>query len=378
MCQISTLLDKTGTLSSLSKSIDKLLIAKPKALTLLVSAGNEFTKEKLDSLLTSLDIPLSGGIFHKIIFKDQLLDKGSIIIAWDRDVIITNYKNIQNTDSIKDLIGSSRQSKDARNIGEYLLFIDGAVSKIEENLDALYKKNGFRATFAGGGAGHKSMESNPCIISNEGLLANAMQTVATNYKSRITTTHGFTKKSGPHLVTSSDRTKINTLNYEPIVSFYKKHNKEHGREELIHSDFEEFYTHYPVGIENLDGELMVRDPINTSKNHIEYIGNIPEYSRVHILEGSTKSIREKVDSDLSSQKLNNEKNVDATFIFSCVNRDDSDDNHNSKEIKMLNKHLNHSANIVGALSLGEIATNESRLLQLHSKTIVISQMLSES
>lgn len=150
MHQISTLLDETGTLASLSKSIDKLLIAKPKALTLLVSTGNKFSKENLDPLLTSLDIPISGGIFHKIIFKDQLLDKGSIIIAWDRDVIITNYKNIENTDSIEDLIGSTKRSKNAKNIGEYLLFIDGAVSKIEENLDALYKKNGFRSTFVGG------------------------------------------------------------------------------------------------------------------------------------------------------------------------------------------------------------------------------------
>jgi hypothetical protein len=378
MCQISALLDSTGTLTGLSKSIDKLLAAKPKALTLLVSSGNEFSKGMLDPILTNLDIPISGGIFHKIIFKDQLLDKGSILIAWDRDIIVTNYKNIQNTDSIKDLIGTSRQSKDARNIGEYLLFIDGAVSKVEENLDALYKKNGFRATFAGGGAGHKSMESSPCIISNEGLLTNAMQTVATNYKSRITTTHGFLKKSGPHLVTSSDRSKINTLNYEPIVSFYKKHIKEHGSNALKHADFEESYTFYPVGIENLDGELMVRDPIKASQDHIQYIGNIPEYSRVHILDGCAESIRKEVDSDLRSQKLNDEKNVDATFIFSCVNRDDGDKNNNSKEIKMLNKHLNHSTNIVGALSLGEIATNESRLLQLHSKTIVISQMLSDS
>lgn len=378
MHQISTLLDETGTLASLSKSIDKLLIAKPKALTLLVSTGNKFSKENLDPLLTSLDIPISGGIFHKIIFKDQLLDKGSIIIAWDRDVIITNYKNIENTDSIEDLIGSTKRSKNAKNIGEYLLFIDGAVSKIEENLDALYKKNGFRSTFVGGGAGHKSMNPSPCIISNEGLLANTMQTIATNYKSRITITHGFNKKSGPHLVTSSDKTKITALNYEPIVSFYKKHNQKFGGEALKKSNFDTYFTQYPVGIENLDGELMVREPIKSSKDHIEYIGNIPEYSRVHILEGSSDSIREKVNSELDLQKLKDEKNVDTTFIFSCVNRDDGDNNNGSKEIKMLNKHLNKSTNIVGALSLGEIATNESRILQLHSKSIVISQLLNES
>jgi len=378
MCQISVLLDNTGTASNLLKNINKLLETKPKALTLLVASGNGFSKEELDPLLTDLNIPVSGGIFHKIIFKEELLSKGSIVIAWYKDIIITNYKNIENTDSIKDLIGVTKQPKNTRNIGEYLLFIDGAVSRIEENLDALYKKNGFRATFAGGAAGMASMESSPCIISNDGLLSNAMQTIATNYKSRITTTHGFEKNSGPHLVTSSDKTKINTLNYEPIVPFYIIHNKENGINELKNTEFDSFFTHYPLGIENLDGEILVRDPIKSNKDSIEYIGNIPEYSRVHILNGTTDSIRDEVDKELYSLKLRDEKNVDACFIFSCVNRDDGDNKNNSKEIKMINQHLEGSENIIGALSLGEFATNEARLLQLHSKSIVISQLMNEA
>ena len=220
MNNISVTLESTGTIASLFKTIDRVLESEPKALTLLCAIGNDFSKETLDPLLTSLKIPVSGGLFHKIIHEDSLLDQGSIVIAWYKDVAVTNYKNIENRDALRELTGTtikSDQFQKATDIGEYLVFIDGAVPKLEENLDALYQKVGFRATFIGGGAGAASMEPLPCIISNDGLLKNTMQTIATNHKSKTTVTHGWEKQSGPHLVTSANRATIKTLNFEPIV-----------------------------------------------------------------------------------------------------------------------------------------------------------------
>ncbi len=375
MSDISTFLEKSGEIHDLLALIDHVLQTKPKALTIFAAAGNEFSKIKLDPILEGLDIPVSGGIFPKIIFKDQLLNKGSIVIAWQNEVTITNYKNIENTDTIKDLIGTSNKTENAKDIGEYLIFIDSPVPRFEENLDVLYKKIGFRATFAGGGASAMSLESTPCIMSNEGLLKNAMQTVSTNHKSKITTTHGWQKQSGPHLVTSSNKTAINTLNYEPIISFYKKHNTLFRDHNLKGTDFNDFFKEYSIGIENIDGELLIRLPIRYNDDSIEYIGNIPEYSKVHILTGTRDSARNEVDTELEELNLKDEE-TDATFIFSCVNRDDADSYGYSKEIRMLNKHLAGSKHVVGTLSVGEIATGKSRLLRLHNDSIVITRLRS--
>jgi len=375
MCAISTYLEKTGEIHHLVKTIDDVLKTKPKALTIFAATGNEFSKIILDPVLEGLDIPVSGGIFPKIIFKDQLLNKGSIVIAWQNEVTVTNYKNIENTDTIKDLIGVSNKPKNTKDMGEYLIFIDSAVPKLEDNLDVLYKKVGFRATFAGCGAGSNTLESTPCIISNEGLLKNAMQTVSTNHKSKITATHGWEKQSGPHLVTSSNKTTINTLNYESIITFYKKHNTIYRNHNLKSTDFSSFFSEYLIGIENIDGEILVRAPIKYNDKSIEYIGYIPEYSKVHILTGTEDSIRNEIDSELEALNLKDEK-ADATFIFSCSRRDDVDSYGYSKEIRMLNKHLTGSKNIVGALAMGEIATGESRLLHLHNKSIVITRLTS--
>ncbi len=377
MSNISVTLESTGTIPNLLKTIDKVLESEPKALTLLCAIGNEFSKETLDPLLTSLNMPVSGGLFHKIIHEDSLLDQGTIVIAWYKDVAVTNYKNIKNRDVLKELTGTtieSDQFQKATNIGEYLVFIDGAIPRLEENLDELYKKVGFRATFVGAGAGAASMESLPCIISNDGLLINTLQTIATNHKSKTTVTHGWKKQSGPHLVTSANRATIKALDFESIVPFYKKHNKIHGSSKLKNIMFSKFFTRYPIGIEKLDGEIIIRDPIKYTDDSIEYIGNIPEYSKIHILTGSVDSSREKIDEELEGLKLKDEKNIDTSFVFSCVNRDDIDGDGQSKEIKMLSKHLKGSKHIVGTLSLGEIATAESRLLHLHSKTIVISRL----
>jgi hypothetical protein len=204
-----------------------------------------------------------------------------------------------------------------------------------------------------------------------------MQTVATNHKSKITTTHGWQKQSGPHLVTSSYKTKIQTLNYEPIISFYKKHNTLFRDHNFKSTTFSSFFSEYPIGIENIDGELLVREPIRFTDDKIEFIGNIPEYSKVHILSGTEDSAREEVDKELEELKLKEESNTVATFIFSCAHRDDADHNGYSKEIRMLNKHLPHSESVVGALSIGEIATGASRLLHLHNKSIVISRLSGE-
>ena len=373
MCNISVSLEKSGTISNLYTEIDEILEKKPTALTLLISSGNGFTKELLDPLLTNLKIPVSGGIFHKIIFKDSLLDKGTILIAWHNEVAITNYKNIENIHSLRDLVGIS--SNPSVQGGKHLVFVDGAVSKLEESLDALYKKNGFQATFAGGGAGSEELGPSPCIVSNEGLLINTMQTLATNYKSNTTVTHGLKKESGPHLVTTSNRTCVETLNYEPIVPFYENHNTEYGKQDQKSQNFSDFFKYYPIGIENLDGDILVRDPIKFSKKSIKYCGNIPEYSKVHILGGTTQSIRNEVDNELYSLKLKDEENIDATFIFSCAHRDDTDEDGLSKEVAMLHQHLGGSKHVFGVLALGEIATSESKLLQLHSKTIVITRLV---
>lgn len=374
MSNISATLEKTGTLFLLKKRVEEVLKSKPKALTLLISAGNEFTSSKLDPLLTSLKIPVSGGIFHKIIFGEDLLDRGSVIIAWYKDVTVTNYKNIENTHSIKDLVGTTSQTENLKDIGEYLIFIDGAVSRLEENLDALYKVNGFRATFAGGGAGLVSLKSSPCIISNEGLLKNVMQTIGVHHKLETTITHGWEKQSGPHLVTSSKRTSLKTINYESVVPFYKNHSDEFNLENFKSDIFENYYMEYPIGIENLDGDLLLRSPLRKTEESIEFGGNIPEYSKVHIFGGTKDSARKKIDKELEDLNLKDEENIDATFIFSCVHRDDADESSCSKEVKMLSKHLTSSKNIVGALTLAEIATSRSRLLQLHNKTIVISRL----
>jgi hypothetical protein len=377
MSNISATLEKTGTVQNLLNTIDEVLKTEPKALTIFAADGNNFTKPILDPILMSLAVPVSGAIFPKIIFKDELLDKGSIVIAWYNDIAITNYKNIENTDTIKDLVGISSQSQNQKDIGEYLIFIDGAVPKLEDNLDVLYKKIGFRATFAGGGAGSLSSGSIPCIFSNDGLLGNAMQTVATNHKSKVTTTHGWQKQSGPHLVTSSNKSNLKTINYEPAIPFYKKHNALFRDHNLKDTAFSSFFNEYPLGIENLDGELLVREPIRYTEDSIEYIGNIPEYSKIHMLTGTKDSSREEVDKELKSIKLNEEKNTDATFIFSCALRDDADQNGASKEIKMLNKHLASSKHVIGSLAMGEIATGPSRLLHLHNKSIVITRLSGE-
>ena len=373
MSDISAFLEKTGKIHNLVKTIDEVLKTKPKALTIFAAIGNEFTKKELDPALKSLNIPVSGGVFPKIIFKDQLLDRGSIIIAWQNEITITNYKNIENIDTIKDLIGTSNKVKKPNDTGEYLIFIDSAVPNFEENLDVLYKKIGFRATFTGGGAGPKPLKSTPCIISNEGLLKNAMQTVSTNHKFKVTATHGWQKKSGPHLVTSSHNTTIKTLNYEPIIKFYKKHNTLFGNHNLKGTDFSSFFSRYPIGIENIDGELFVREPIKYTDDGIEFVGTIPEYSKVHILTGTKDSARNEVDMELKELNLKNEE-ADATFIFSCINRDDIDSYGYSKEIRMLNKHLTRSKHVVGTLCIGEIATGKSRLLHLHNKSIVITRL----
>jgi hypothetical protein len=376
MNNISAVLEKTGSIQNLVKTIDEVLKTKPKALTIFAATGNEFTSEELDPFLVGLDTPVSGGIFPKIIYKDLLLDKGSIVIAWQNEVTITNYKNIENTDSIKDLIGSSNKTEDLKDIGEYLIFIDSSVPTFEENLDVLYKKVGFRATFAGGGAGSSCLQSTPCIITNEGLLKFAMQTVSTNHKSKITATHGWKKQSGPHLVTSSNRTKINTLNYEPVIELYKKHDTLFRDHNLKAMDFSTYFNEYPIGIENIDGEILIREPIKYSDDSIEYIGNIPEYSKIHIMTGTGDSARNEVDLELENLDLKDDKS-DATFVFVCTHRDDLDNFGDSKETKMLNKHLSNAKNLIGVHTIGEIATGDSRLLHLHTKSIVITQLTGE-
>ena len=367
--------DEIGTLDSIHQSLQSAIKKGAKALTLLLPFGNNLSREVLDPVLQAVAIPLSGGLFPKIIFQNQILDQGMLLIAWQNDITITNYKNIECVDRVKDLVGITIPQERSNTLGEYLVFLDGTVPKLEETIDMLYKKNGFRAKFVGGGAGPISMEALPCIITNEGLLSNTMQVVATNLPSKITVTHGWRKKSGPYLVTSTKNRTIKTLNYKPIVQILKNF-VEQDNDTSTYNDNELLasFNCYPLGLENLDGDILIRNPVAFNDNEIDYFGNIPEYSKVHIMQGSSASLRKQIDIDLEEANIKTEKKVQAGFIFSTICRDDSDTSGKSEELKVINNHLSSAKHIMGALTLGSIATNKSGLLQLHNKSIVISQV----
>ena len=57
MPNISTYLEKTGEIHNLVKTLDKVLMTKPKALTILAATDNGFLKTTLDPILRKLDIP---------------------------------------------------------------------------------------------------------------------------------------------------------------------------------------------------------------------------------------------------------------------------------------------------------------------------------
>jgi len=341
-----------------------------RSIMVMACDGNDYDTEALDSVLTRIAKPLFGGIFPSIIYNDKKYDKGFILVGYDQPVYPILIENMSKPDYDFDSVFASRIEM-VMDLKTIFVFVDGFAQHIGPLINSVFTYFGLEFNYIGGGAGSLSLQQKPCVITNKGLLQDCVIMAGIDKSSSIGVQHGWTSIAGAFEVTKSSGNIIYELDHIPAFDVYKKNVENHCGRIIGKHNFFDLAKAYPFGINKLDAEKIVRDPIALGKNNeIVCVGEIEKGTFVDILNGNKeslisaagKAIQSAMDESLSPAQ-------DFVFFIDCISRVLYLEDDFKEEIsEVYNK---TKLPMIGALTIGEIANSGKDYLEFHNKTSVV-------
>lgn len=370
--------DETGTADALFKSIDKAIANGAQALMILACDNNHFSPAQLDNKLQSLPVPIFGGIFPQILRGPFTYTTGSLVCALNTSVVVDYIHDLSKANADNEFYTTQAEQIRTNHLNRstLLVTIDGLSKRISTLLDSLYEVFGTDYKYIGGGAGSLSFQQKPCIFSNDGLLSDCAQIASITLNAHIGIEHGWQKFSGPFLVTGAYENIITTLDYRPARQVYKEIVEADCGQTLSDDNFFEIAKAYPLGIERLDADIVVRDPLTCEGDNIVCVGEVPANHTVYLLKGNAKNLlaasQRVVKDALTPPDLITPDFSGPALFFDCISRVLFLEKRFNEELAGITYQLPVQNELIGALSIGEIASNKQHCLEVHNKTAVLS------
>lgn len=357
----------------LARSLEA-IASQPGVASLLVLAcdGNGYAADAVDLVLKAQTLPVVGGIFPQIVLGARRMEKGHIVVGLGETMQVETIAGLSDAfDDFEDRLEAL--DVDFSRTRTVMVFVDGLSTRINNLVEDLFSVFGLEANYIGGGAGSLSLEQRPCLFTNEGLLKDCAVLAFSNLATGIGVSHGWQELEGPFEVTESDRNKIVSLDWQPAFEVYREMVEAHAGNVFATKNFFQVANSYPFGISRLAAEKIVRDPISLGPNQeIVCIGEVPEQSFVHILQGDPASLvaaaREALRRGRESFEGRPERR--AVFLVDCISRYLFLGEAFEEELKALS--IDSEIPSFGVLSLGEIANNRKDYLEFYNKTAVVA------
>ncbi len=351
------------------KSLIEKSVQKAQSILILSCDENHHDSDALSAILSSFSIPIIGGIFPQIIYKNKNYKIGTLVVSLNETLEISVIDNLSHAtlEIIDEKIEATFGELDD-TVNSMFVFVDGLSQHINDLILALFENYGLSINYIGGGAGSLSFEQKPCLFSNKGLLKDAAILATTKRQSAIGVKHGWESVSDPFNVTQSKANKIIELDYKPAFEVYKEVVESLSKQKITDQNFFEIAKAYPLGINKLSAEMVVRDPIMIEDNSLVCVGDVAVNSFVSILHGSNESL-------VAAAK---EAKDDAYFegkhfslFIDCISRVLFMESLFHQELEAV---YEEGGILIGALSLGEIANNKKHYLEFYNKTSVLANM----
>ncbi|MBO1257057.1 FIST C-terminal domain-containing protein [Alteromonas sp. 5E99-2] len=333
-------------------------------LLIAVDQDTPFPKE-LESLLSNSEFPIWGGVFPGIILAAQVKKSGALVIPI---VVKTHIDIIEN---ISQFPHSGKQlSFDNHDTKSALILTDGLTDSIEDTLEIVIKSLPSNTVVFGGGAGSLSFEKKPCLFTPKGTYQDAMLIVTMTQPWELVISHGWEILDGPFLANEVSGNEVIQLNFQPAIDIYSSVVEDHSKKSLQDTSFFDIAQTYPFGIDRLDNELLVRDPIKVENNHLVCVGDIPENTMLYILKGEPSSLIKATKDAATSRYANH--SINNGFLFTCISRELFLKDRFQDELLGIAKPMNNNNPLIGVLALGEIASSVNGCVDFHNKTAVMA------
>jgi hypothetical protein len=367
---------QSDTLNDLQNGLSLAQNSGAKSLLVLACNQNNYPEEELNSLLRDCPLKLFGGIYPMLTLQDNLIKQGALIIGFKETFDVTLFSqlhHITNEDCLEKLITSTLDKKNNFNGHDnFLMLYDALIGNVEGFIDCLFECLDHSINIAGGGAGNVDLIQRPCIFTNQGIHSNAVLLVTLPTKLTTSVAHGWRILKGPFLVSEAQGQTVQSLDYRPAYEVYCQTIESITEHKFDNTDFFDIAKNFPLGIEDINNNLIVRDPILAHNNNIQCVGNIPINSMVYLLEGDTETLISATEqAAITAFSKDSQTTIPTTMVFHCVSRVLFMEDEFEKELSIIAKHCSSPA-LFGVISLGEIANSQSGAIRLLTKSIVIS------
>lgn len=355
------------------KEIKNFSIQDGEILMLLIATESSAPVEPLVSALQALGIPFFGALFPGVIHDTKEIKEGIIIKKWKAAVPPIIIKDLAN----RTLSGLEKLSlPEATGKLTAFTFVDGLTFHIDHFLESLNNIFGGKVNFIGGGAGVMSFEQQPCVFSNEGFFQDAAVVCLAEQESRLGVRHGWEKVAGPLVATQTERNVIHQLNWNNAFEEYKAIIKADSGKEINHDNFFEIAKNYPFGIYRENEEDIVRDPFKVGENgELICFGEVKPHTVLNVLKGDPSTLIDAAQEAINDCKTDNATQLAAseTMVVNCISRRHFLENAFEDEMSIIAKEIKTIEGEVphGILSLGEISSYGTGLLDIFNKTIVV-------
>jgi len=310
------------------------------------------------SQIKNLDIDCYGGIFPEVIFNKQHYKDGLIAVSLKLEPIL-----------IKDIQKPIIESKRLKSIDSMLVFVDGLSAFIDPFLVSLFESSDEECVIFGGGAGKLTLEQDLVIFSPLEITQDSALIIPLEKKAEIGVNHGWEFLEGPFVATACQNNILEQIDYEDAFDIYKNIVEKDSGIKFNDENFFDLAKSYPLGIVTYNGEVIVRDPIAVDKNNLILVGVMPENSIIQILKGqNTKLIQAAKKAAQDSIKSNEDKKI--AIMIDCISRVLFLEDAFVKEIDSVTQVIGDTQ-LIGVLTLGEIANTSDKYIDFYNKTCVI-------
>jgi hypothetical protein len=354
------LLRKTLTEISVDNSI--------KSLLLFCGDYEKPAPDELCEVLKCNNKPLIGGIFPAIIANGERKQSGFMLIPLDETITTGLFQSQDSTTDIAVLFNKwvNENNTAAASI---FCFFDGMWSSKTRFMCELYDYFGPFVNYMGGGAGSLSFKSFPCIFANHRVVENAAVIGLFPHPLKIGVAHGWEPVSEPIKVTEARGNSIVTLNWRPAFEVYSELIKLYSGKILSEKFFFNTSIYYPLGLVQLDSEMIIRVLYSTEDGVLHALDEVPQGEYVRIMNGSSESLLQSARRALAESELSGNNEESERLCIESISRILYHEDDVSKELELLNR--KNSVN--GILSIGQIANPGNTSLKLFNKTIAVAQ-----
>lgn len=324
--------------------------------------------DAVNSALCESGIQFLGGVFPGVLWEARLRHEGAVLFSMPFQhppLVLRDFAPMHLYELLQQYQSDCRVAS-----GTVLLIVDGLSGGISHLLTALYGHFGGCPAYLGMGAGVRAMTPAPCLLSAQGVLERAAVVAFVPVRASVGVSHGWRPVSDPVLCTEADESWIKALNWQPAYEVYAKVVGRHAGCVLSRETFFDVAKAYPFGLYREGQEPVVRDPIAVHGDAIRCVGDVPENAMLHILHGTPRQLR---DAAAEAATLSRKRSGGPFLVVDCVSRAIFQNDEFAGELVAIDQVLASAVRPVwgGALSLGEVALEESGLLELYNKTIVV-------